>query len=399
MNQKQERSIHLCAVTDAPTIDWALFSWMQPLAERGLAFTVLATKLPQLAWFSTHKVTAVTADTVAQMAVDPQLNGRSWDIYYFTSLTAAAEFAHHREMNGRLIVQATNWELTVLPYLTESMPQWSALESVLAQANRVVVATRALRETAVARGADQAKTIVIPPGVNLQYFSPQPQSLSLALNFPLNLLATISLEWFDGLEYLLNTIRDCRDFGLPISLDIVGYGSGRQRLYYLLDEFGLFDVVTPVNHLPRAVLREKYQQTHFLLHTNLTDEVGVQTLEAMACGVPVLMFCGVNWVELLDESLHSLLVPVRQSKEMANVLVRFANDSAAFNSLREQVHKWISEKYSLDGQVAQYITLFSEIMDEPIGTIRPLSVTFAQNTRSIKNAALRSGSQLHAGND
>lgn len=360
ISQPQNGRVPVCVVTAATTIDWPLFSWMQLLAERDFAFTVLAAKLPQLGWFARHGVTAVSASTVSEMAADSQLNGRSWPIYYVTSLAAAAEFRQHRQLNGRLLVQATHWELNVLPHLPGGPAQWLAWRPLLAQASRILVITKAQKETAVALGVDPAKLVVIPPGVNGRYFSPQPDGPTRQPGPPLKLLATLSLEWPDGLEYLLHALAHCRAAGLAFHMEIVGYGSEKHRLYYLLDELGLNEMVTPINHLTRAELRQKYRQTDFLLHTNLTDEVAVPTLEAMACGLPVLQFGGANWAELLAGVLPNLLVPVRQTEVLAKALGRLANDPLAFTELRQQVRHWVNDRFSLEAQAAHLDALFVE---------------------------------------
>lgn len=360
MSHPQNGRVPVCVVTAATTIDWPLFSWMQLLAERNFAFTVLAAKSPQLGWFARHGVTAVSASTVLEMAADPQLNGRFWPIYYFTSLAAAADFMQHRQVNGRLLVQATNWELNVLPHLPGGPAQWSAWQRVVALASRVVVTTKAQKKKAVSLGIDPAKIVIIPPGVNGHYFSPQPDGPIRQPELPLKLLATLSLEWPDGLEYLLHALAHCRTAGLAFHMEIVGYGSEKHRLYYLLDELGLNDIVTPINHLTRAELRQKYRQTDFLLHTNLTDEVAVPTLEAMACGLPALLFGGANWAEMLADTLPNLLVPVRQTKALANALGRLANDPLAFTELRQQVCHWVNNHFSLEAQAARLDALFVE---------------------------------------
>jgi glycosyltransferase involved in cell wall biosynthesis len=358
MSQKQKSRNHVWAVTDAPAIDWPLFSWIQPLAERGFAFTILADKLPQFAWLASHEITAVSAGTVSQMASDPQLNGRSGDIYYFASLTAAADFARHRVIDGHFVVQATNWELAVLPYLAASPPRWSEIATVLKQAGRVVVATQALRETAVALGAAPQKVVVVSPGVNLDIYRPA-APVTISADAAIHLLAVISLEWASGMEYLLHAIRCGRDAGLQLTADVVGYGSGRQRLYYLLDDFQLFDVVQPVNHLPRAALREKFQQAHFLMQPNLTDDVSPTTFEAMACGLPPLAFAGPNWAELLGDAAPSLLSPLRQPQAMAEAMVKLAHNPATYAAVREQVQQLAVTQHDLSHQVAQMDTLFA----------------------------------------
>lgn len=363
------QTIRVCVVSDASRVDWALFSWMRPLAEQGIKFTVLACKLPKLPWLETAQVTAVSGETVQQLASAPQLNGRSWDIFYFTSVTAAAAFTKQRPINGRLIIQASSWDLTVAPHLTDGKRFQQEMSVLLSLANRVVVATDALRRTAVIFGANPQKIVVIPPGVNLDYYKPPAQTVSISASQPLQLLSVMPLEWPAGVAYLLHTIRCCLDAGLSIAAEIIGYGSERQRLYYLLDEFQLFDVVQPINHLPRPVLRDKYRQAHFLLQTNLTDAINQQTLDAMASGLPLLAFAGPNWEELLADLSEPLLAPLRQPQKIAHILHHFVQNPTAYGRLRQQVQQLVVAQFGLDRQLGQLAALFPAVGSEPLSVI------------------------------
>ncbi|MCA9899863.1 MAG: glycosyltransferase [Ardenticatenaceae bacterium] len=367
----RKRNTSVCVVTNAPTIDWPLFSWLQLVAERPFACTILATKLPQLAWFAQQGVTAVSGDTIAQMATDAQLAGRNWDIYYFASLTAAAEFMRYREVNGRLIVQATNWEIAVLPHLADGPALWASFAPVLAKANRVLVETKTLEEKAIAHGIAPQTIAVVSPGVNLGVYAPPQAPPSLPLAEAVRLLAIFPLEWQSGLDYFLQVISSARDAGLKLTTDLVGYGPERQRLYYLLDEFALFDQVTPMNHLPRVALREKMQQAHFFVQTNLVDEWSQAALEAMACGLPPLAFSGPNGVELLGSASGALLTPPRQPEAMANNLLSLVKNSDAYANLRTQMRQQAVAQHELSRQAAQMQLLLSDVMQESIREVLP----------------------------
>ncbi|MCP4415118.1 MAG: glycosyltransferase family 4 protein [Chloroflexi bacterium] len=376
--------IRICVVSDAPSIDWGLFSWMKPLAEQGISFTVLARKLPKLPWFEAQQVTAVSAETIEQLANLPQLNGRSWYIFYFTSVSAALIFTQHRTINGRLIIRATNWDLTVAPHLSDGKQFQQQMIAILAQAHRIEVATHALQNTAVAFGVNPQKITFIPLGVNLDYYKPPERQLSISSTSPLRLLSVISLEWADGVEYLLHTIRCCLDAGLPVTADVIGYGSGRHRLYFLLDEFQLFESVIHIHHLPRPALRDKYRQAHFLLQPNLTDEVKQQTIEAMACGLPPLAFRGVNWEELLPESCHVLLTRPRQPQAMADRLRHFVNRPLAYQTLRQQVRQLTTIQFGLDRQVALFSAMFTAVIPEPPSIIEQTTRSLVRGTPAVQ---------------
>jgi len=371
--------LEICLVSDAASVDWPLFSWMHPLAKQGIVFTVLARKLPQLPWLEKYQVTAVSEESISQLAQSEQLSDRSWDIFYFTSVSATIAFTKQRTINGRLIIQATNWDLTVAPHLSDGKQFRQQMVAILGQANRVLVATDALRRTAVALGIDPQKIVTIPPGVNLDFYQLSAQAVSISATTPLRLLAVMPLHWAEGVEYLLHTIRCAVDAGLSVTADIIGYGAERQRLYYLLDDFQLFDMVQPVNHLPRPALREKYQQAHFLLQSNLTDEINPQALEAMACGLPPLAFHGSNWQELPGDLAESLLTPLRQPQEMANSLHHFAQNPAAYGRLRQQVRQLTVDRFGLDGQVERLAALFTAVMQESLVSSIQYSVSSKQD--------------------
>ncbi|MCA9946408.1 MAG: glycosyltransferase family 4 protein [Anaerolineales bacterium] len=364
MTQQAPTATRICIVSDAPTIDWSLFAWVRPLAAKGADCTVLATTLPDLAWFATHGVMAVSADSVAQMATDPRLDGRSWDIYYFASLSAAAEFSQQRAINGRLVVQAAHWELAVLPHLADGQAQWAELAPLLAQANRVVVPTKALRDTAVAHGAAPQKIIVVPPGVDEALFQP---AKAIAWEEPVRLVTAVSFTWQNGLEYLLQGIRLLVDGGHPLRLAIIGRGRDEHQLRYLIDNLNLTNHVQLLNPMPGPKMCEHFQKAHLYLQPSLVDAPDQTALEAMACGLPVVALDGPNWREWLTPGQDGWLLPARQPALLAQKVAQLCQMPVSeYERMRQAARRLVEQKFSLSKTAVAFLELFQQLgQDEP----------------------------------
>ncbi len=365
MKGRGSEALRICAVSDEKRVDWPMLSWMRLMAERGVSFTLLSPKTPQRPWLKTTQVKIVPGSSLEEMIASPLLEEEAFDVFYFASASAALKFAQSRAIDGRLVIQATNWDLTVAPHLAAGAAWRQKLEEILPRANRVIVATHFLRETAVTFGVAPQKISLISPGINHGFYQPPARPPQLKPKLPIHLLSVLSMEWEDGMEYLLQAIRSCLDLNLPVKADVIGYGRGRQRLYYLIDDFQLTGIVQPVNHLTRAELRDKYRQAHFFLQTNLTDDVPYPTLEAMACGLPPLMFDGPNAAEMLGEPLRGLLAPLRQPQKMAAIMRRYSQSLPDYGALRKKTSQLARRRFRLANQAPQMEAALAGVLAEP----------------------------------
>ena len=134
----------------------------------------------------------------------------------------------------------------------------------------------------------------VPGGVDLARFAPAEDKAAVrqALGLPTDrrlLLSVRRLAGRMGLDALVEAMPAVVARHPDVLLLIGGKGPERERLERLIDERGLRDHVRLLGFLPDAALAAHYQAADvFVLPTVALEGFGLVTVEALACGVPVI---------------------------------------------------------------------------------------------------------------
>jgi glycosyltransferase involved in cell wall biosynthesis len=218
---------------------------------------------------------------------------------------------------------ADEWKLP-RPKPSDSPAIKANKERELALADCVLVYSEVHQRSWQQRGVDAKKFERIPLWIEpALWFSQSPKRPA---DGPLRVLFAGRATLHKGVPYLLDAVKKC---GSRVQLDCVG--KIQEELQPLVAALPNVNVLPPV---PKAQLREVYCNHDVLVLPSLGDSFGFVALEAMACGLPVIVTenCG---VPVPDPAWR---MPIMNSGAIAQRLEYYAKDRDALNR---------------DGQVAQ----------------------------------------------
>ena len=84
-------------------------------------------------------------------------------------------------------------------------------------------------------------------------------------------------------EPLIRAVKD-----LPVDLLLIGNGEFHERLKQVVNILGLNGQVTFIKSVPHSQIHRYYQQADIFVNPMLCGGVAMGTMEAMACGLPVV---------------------------------------------------------------------------------------------------------------
>ena len=142
------------------------------------------------------------------------------------------------------------------------------------------VATLLEREYDVPR----AKLRVVHNGVDVDRFVPNG-----ARSGPPTILAVSRLSEQKGLDLLLRVLSAVRARVPSVRLEIAGQGAAREALEADVTRLGLEAAVTLHGYVAHHDLPALYRRAHVFVSTSIYEPFGLTTLEAMACGTPVVV--------------------------------------------------------------------------------------------------------------
>jgi glycosyltransferase involved in cell wall biosynthesis len=239
------------------------------------------------------------------------------------------------ELSDQLARQAADeWKLP-RPEPSDAPVIRANKDQELALADRVLVYSEVHQRSWEQRGVPTEKFVRIPLWIEPSVWLPQPEaSPSRGL---LRVLYAGRGTLRKGLPYLVDAVRKC---GSLARLDCIG--KIQKELQPLVSALPNVNVFEPV---PKAQLRNHYWNHDVLVLPSLGDSFGFVALEAMACGLPVIVTenCG---VPVPDPAWR---VPIMNSNAVAQRLEHYAKDREALardgQTAQQFARQFTSERY------------------------------------------------------
>jgi D-inositol-3-phosphate glycosyltransferase len=202
-------------------------------------------------------------------------------------------------------------------------------------------------------GADLAKIVIIPPGVDLSRFHPIPKvEAKSRVGIPCgdhNILFAGRIEPLKGIDTLLRAISILQERH-PVAVQdtcvaIIGgdpwaddLDVEMERLQSLRAELGIHDLVTFLGAKDQGVLPYYYAAAEMVVMPSHYESFGMVALEAMAMGTPVIASEVGGLAHLVRHNRNGLHVPSRDPEALAVALLRLLEDRTLRRNLGEQAH-------------------------------------------------------------
>jgi colanic acid/amylovoran biosynthesis glycosyltransferase len=225
----------------------------------------------------------------------------------------------------------------------------------------------AVRDKAVRYGLDPEKTWLIRPAVDPDFFYP---SAVGGEGGPLRVLIVGRLFWTKGHEYALQAIRLLLDRGVGVRLDVIGDGPERDRVVGTVQDLELGDAVELHGRLAQGVIRGHMHGADLLLQPSMVEGIANTVLEAMACGLPVVVTDCDGMREAVTDGRQGLVVPPRNPTAIAHALETLAGDPERRMRMGAAGRERVLSEFSVDDQVDRIVTMYESVVGRYAGASR-----------------------------
>jgi glycosyltransferase involved in cell wall biosynthesis len=210
-----------------------------------------------------------------------------------------------------------------------------------------------LRRSAVAIGADAGKTHVVHHGVDTELFRPLPDKAGLRrrLGFdpdaPL-VLSPRTIRSHYNIDIIVRAFAQVR-VAFPaarlILKDYYGWPDYRRSVEKLVEELGLSDRVTFIEHLPYEDMVKLYNAADVVVSLANTDSAPMSVLEAMVSGAAVVATDLPSVRDWIDEGANGYLAPARDGDAVAAQIMRaLRRDGATAAEWARKNHALIQQR-------------------------------------------------------
>jgi mannosylfructose-phosphate synthase len=215
-------------------------------------------------------------------------------------------------------------------------------------------------------GFESDDLVVIPPGVDVRRFRPDPTAPSPPLRAPGEFVFALSrIDSNKGLDYLIRAFeRVRRQSGAHL---VIGGGSKNPKaheidvkgsLLALVDALSLRDRVTFTGYVPDADLDTYYRRARVFVLPSKYEPFGMTVLEAMACGTPVVATRHGGLRHVLTHGEDSLLVDPSDPEELSAAVLDVLKDEALARRLGEAGLRLVRDRFSWQSIARQTLSFY-----------------------------------------
>ncbi|HET9986214.1 MAG TPA: glycosyltransferase family 4 protein [Longimicrobiales bacterium] len=201
----------------------------------------------------------------------------------------------------------------------------------------------------VRRGFSRDRITVIPNGVDLEFFSPEP----LGLRYPEPTVLYLGrLKRYKRVDLVIRAVARLRDQGVPARLVVAGTGDHGDALRALVDELRLGDRVEMPGFVSEDEKRSLFRRSWVHAFTSPKEGWGISNLEAAACGTATVASDSPGLRDSVVDGETGFLVPHGDVDALAARLGLLLGDPVLRDRLGVQARAF-AERFTWDRSAAE----------------------------------------------
>lgn len=214
---------------------------------------------------------------------------------------------------------------------------------------------------------------VFPWGIELDLFHPGRRDPALRATWgpegSFVLIMTRSFEPVYGVDTFLETVALLRRADPRIRAVLIGGGSLESSLWLQAERLGLRDVVRFIGLVPSEEMGRYVASADLYVSSSHSDGTSLSLLEAMACGLPVLVSDLPSNREWVQDRVNGRLAPPGQPDALAAVCAQMIADPAGLAEMGRRNLDIARERADWDRNFAKCAALYARLIGDRDGKV------------------------------
>ena len=171
------------------------------------------------------------------------------------------------------------------------------------------------------------------------------------------------LEQVKNPTVLIAVLGRLREAGIPAQLWMIGDGSQRAMLQRQAGEAGLADSVVFHGYVddPARLVR----QCDVYVQPSLSEGFGLAFVEAMGCGIPVVVTATGGAAEIVEDGVTGWIVPGHDESVLTDALLRVhALGPARVAAMAEKARASVEERFLPERYLQDLQSLYAQVLGE-----------------------------------
>ncbi len=230
------------------------------------------------------------------------------------------------------------------------IPNNGYYDNLFKYADLITANTPYLADKIIELGCPKELLSIIPVGVDTEYFYPNKEIKTN--NKTLKLITVGRLDKVKGHEFCILAVANLISKGVDVTLTIIGEGTEHKNLEDLIKKHKLEDKVLLIGRKSQLEIRQElwkhdlYLLTAVALLDGRRETQGLATLEAQACGLPVVVFDSGGVKYTLEDGISGYVCDEFDTDAVVNRITKFIESPILLNAMSSQAVKFVKENYS-----------------------------------------------------
>ncbi len=248
------------------------------------------------------------------------------------------------------------WGSDIFDFPKRSALHKSLIKYILKKADKVLSTSRFMAQE-VKKYYD-GNIEVTPFGVDLSRFRPAGKTAGETVRIGI----IKNLEEVYGIELFLNALKILKEKGVKgFTAEITGDGSFRDRLHRITEENELTEIVEFNGFVDNSEIENIHRRYDFEVYPSYKDSFGVSAVEAMACGVPVIVSSDTGLADVAEDQVSGLIFPNGSLNGLAACIEKLINEADLRIRLAEGARKRAEEHFDIKYCTGKMITVYESI--------------------------------------
>jgi glycosyltransferase involved in cell wall biosynthesis len=221
-------------------------------------------------------------------------------------------------------------------------------------ADMIIVPSHFAAQSYEGRGINPSKIMINPPGVDLSQFTPSPSVKPTSPRPTILFVGEVGVR--KGIPLLLEAFANLHK---DAELKLVGPLQPGFAKYLSATKTKNVEVTGPL-HGP--ALLDTFQQADIFCLPSIEDGFGMVTLQAMACGLPVVVSKATGAADTIDNGVNGIVIEANDAGTLTETLGSLLADNDKRTSLGQAARKAALTNYSWDAYVERAIAGFTHLL-------------------------------------
>ena len=237
------------------------------------------------------------------------------------------------------------------------IPNNGYYDNLFKYGNLITANTPYLAEIILGLGCPTTLLTIIPVGVDTDFFYPKYDEKKISST--LKLITVGRLEKVKGHQYCIEALNQLIKKGFDVTLTIIGEGAERSNLEALIAQYKLEEKVFMTGKKSQEEIRQALLEHHVYLLTAVAlpdgrrETQGLATLEAQACGLPVIVFDSGGVKYTLEDGISGFVCEEYDVEVVCSKIIKLIQNTALLNEMSIAAVAFVNKNYSqkiIDGK-------------------------------------------------